>query len=117
MLFRARKDIMKNVIQNKKSKILFVFFRWKIGVYIATCLLFLKVKLWITHNEPWVVAWQSYGIGTNAPGVYSPDVGAYNVAHILIKSHAEAWHTYDTEFRAIQNGNGNLSVLTFCTKV
>ena len=70
------------------------------------------MKLWITHNEPWVVAWLSYGIGTNAPGVYSADVGAYNVAHNLIKSHAEAWHTYDTEFRAIQNGNGNQSLLT-----
>jgi len=68
------------------------------------------VKLWITHNEPWVVAWLSYGIGTNAPGVYSPDVGAYNVAHNLIKSHAEAWHTYDTEFRATQNGNANQSL-------
>jgi len=67
-------------------------------------------------EEPYVVSWLGYRTGNLAPGVQIPDVGAYNAAHNLIRSHAEAWNTYDTEFRPIQNGNGNPpSRSAFCT--
>src|SRR6218665_2930276 len=50
------------------------------------------------------MAWLGYGTGFIAPGVRKEDVGSYEVAHNLIKAHAEAWHTYDEEFRQKQNG-------------
>jgi beta-glucosidase/6-phospho-beta-glucosidase/beta-galactosidase len=32
----------------------------------------LQVKLWITFNEPWIVAWLGYGVNSFAPGKYGP---------------------------------------------
>jgi len=70
---------------------------------IYTCI-FRQVKMWATINEPFVVSWVGYGLGILAPGVEKPEVGAYEVAHNLIKAHAKAWHTYDKEFRSKQKG-------------
>ena len=64
----------------------------------------IKVKWWITFNEPWIVAWLGYGVASFAPGVYGPGTTVYVVAHNLIKAHAEAWHCYDDDYRASQNG-------------
>ena len=44
---------------------------------------------WITHNEPWVVAWIGHGWGHHAPGRTSePD--ALATAHHLLLSHGRA---------------------------
>jgi beta-glucosidase len=45
-----------------------------------------RVTTWITHNEPWVVAFLGYAIGVHAPGLcdYSK---AYQVVHHLLLSH------------------------------
>jgi beta-glucosidase/6-phospho-beta-glucosidase/beta-galactosidase len=69
-----------------------------------------RVKLWLTFNEPWVVTWLGYGIDVFAPGVYGPDVTTYVVTHHIIKSHAEAWHTYDRQFRATQHGKISITL-------
>ncbi|KAL7976382.1 hypothetical protein Chor_015446 [Crotalus horridus] len=63
-----------------------------------------RVKLWITINEPHVVAVYGYEKGIIAPGVSMPGVGGYLAAHHLIKAHAEAWHTYHQLFREQQGG-------------
>ncbi|XP_063285463.1 lactase/phlorizin hydrolase-like [Pelobates fuscus] len=64
-----------------------------------------KVKFWITHNEPYIVANLGYGYGVFAPGISSrPGVGPYVAAHNLIKAHAEAWHLYNDNYRAKQGG-------------
>ncbi|KAK7877247.1 hypothetical protein WMY93_032048 [Mugilogobius chulae] len=70
-----------------------------------------KVKLWITFNEPYIVANLGYGYGNFAPGV-SADPGRipYVVAHNLIKSHAEAWHLYNDKYRATQNGQISITL-------
>ena len=48
-----------------------------------------RVKHWITHNEPWVVAWIGHGWGHHAPGRTSePD--ALATAHHLLLSHGRA---------------------------
>ena len=76
---------------------------------------FYKVKLWITFNEAFVVSWLGYGIAVFAPGVYSPDTGAYTVAHNIIRSHTRAYRTYETAFKAIQQGGycADLRVYSF----
>ncbi|MBC7329250.1 beta-glucosidase [bacterium] len=48
-----------------------------------------RVKHWITHNEPWVVAWIGYGWGEHAPGIKNEKV-ATQVAHHLLLSHGLA---------------------------
>ncbi|MBC7327645.1 beta-glucosidase [bacterium] len=48
-----------------------------------------RVKHWITHNEPWVVAWIGYGWGEHAPGLKNERV-AVQVAHHLLLSHGLA---------------------------
>uniref|UniRef100_A0AAQ5XG25 Lactase n=1 Tax=Amphiprion ocellaris TaxID=80972 RepID=A0AAQ5XG25_AMPOC len=60
-----------------------------------------KVKIWITLNEPWIVALLGYGYGSFAPGVTGKH---YIAAHNLIKAHAEAWHLYNDKYRATQGG-------------
>jgi beta-glucosidase len=45
-----------------------------------------RVKNWITHNEPWVVAFMGYGMGAHAPGL--KDFGtAVTASHHLLLSH------------------------------
>ncbi|XP_062991267.1 cytosolic beta-glucosidase-like [Elgaria multicarinata webbii] len=63
-----------------------------------------RVKLWITINEPYVVAVLGYEKGLMAPGVTEPGTGAYLAAHNMIKAHAAAWHSYDRLFRKKQGG-------------
>jgi beta-glucosidase len=48
-----------------------------------------RVKKWITHNEPWVVAFLGNAFGVHAPG-YKDYALAVNVSHNLILSHAKA---------------------------
>ncbi|CAH1801974.1 unnamed protein product [Owenia fusiformis] len=63
-----------------------------------------KVDLWLTFNEPFVVCWLGYGVGAHAPGIKEAGTSTYECAHTIIKSHAKAWHTYDTKYRATQKG-------------
>jgi beta-glucosidase len=48
-----------------------------------------RVSRWITHNEPWVVAWLGYGRGEHAPGRASVR-DALAAAHHVLLSHGLA---------------------------
>lgn len=48
-----------------------------------------RVKNWITHNEPAVVAWLGYETGAHAPGITDP-VKAVVASHHLLLSHGWA---------------------------
>jgi len=48
-----------------------------------------RVRHWITHNEPWVVAWVGHAWGHHAPGRTS-DAAALATAHHLLLSHGRA---------------------------
>ena len=48
-----------------------------------------RVALWITHNEPWVVAFEGHATGEHAPGLRDPRL-AVQVAHNLLVSHGLA---------------------------
>jgi beta-glucosidase len=48
-----------------------------------------RVKNWITHNEPSVVAWMGYSTGQHAPGLKDYGLGV-RAAHHLLLSHGEA---------------------------
>jgi beta-glucosidase len=48
-----------------------------------------RVKNWITHNEPAVVAWLGYAIGIHAPGLQDHALGV-RAAHHLLLSHGQA---------------------------
>jgi beta-glucosidase len=48
-----------------------------------------RVKNWITHNEPAVVAWMGYGSGIHAPGLADYKLGVC-AAHHLLFSHGQA---------------------------
>ena len=48
-----------------------------------------RVKLWTTHNEPYVVATNGHYYGTNAPGIRNLAT-SYRVAHHLLLAHGEA---------------------------
>lgn len=52
-----------------------------------------RVRLWSTHNEPWVVAFNGYGSGLHAPGIcdYSQ---AYQAVHHLLLSHGKALQVF-----------------------
>ena len=56
-----------------------------------------RVKNWITHNEPWVVAILGHGHGVFAPGRKS-NSEPYQVAHHLLLSHAEAVELYREKY-------------------
>lgn len=48
-----------------------------------------RVKMWATHNEPWVSAFLGHAVGVHAPGIcdYSQ---AYQAAHHILLSHGKA---------------------------
>ena len=48
-----------------------------------------RVTQWVTHNEPWHVAYHGHVTGENAPGLRSWKTGL-QVAHNLLVSHGEA---------------------------
>ncbi|XP_018575352.1 myrosinase 1 [Anoplophora glabripennis] len=62
------------------------------------------VKMWITINEPKQVCHDGYGTGGAAPGVVSNGVGEYVCAKNILLAHAKAYHVYDDEFRAKNQG-------------
>ncbi len=51
------------------------------------------VPMWITHNEPWVVAYLGHAFGEHAPGMRDFR-NAVRVAHNLLLSHGLAVKTY-----------------------
>ncbi|XP_062389586.1 lactase/phlorizin hydrolase-like [Sardina pilchardus] len=63
-----------------------------------------RVKTWNTFSSPWVVSHSGYGTGQHAPGVTDPVISSYQVTHNILKSHAEAWHVYNDNYRTQQNG-------------
>jgi beta-glucosidase len=48
-----------------------------------------RVKIWITHNEPWVTAMVGYGFGEHAPGKRNP-VAMFKAMHHVFLSHGLA---------------------------
>ncbi|KAG1925933.1 lactase-like [Pimephales promelas] len=69
-----------------------------------------RVKFWITFNEPQTIAWSGYGLGQIPPNVNQPGDAPYRVAHNLLKAHAQAYHTYDVNYRASQGGLVSISL-------
>jgi beta-glucosidase len=63
-----------------------------------------RVKNWITHNEPWVVAWVGYGWGKHAPGRTEGTAGALSAAHHLLLSHGKAVPVVRAECRDARVG-------------
>lgn len=49
-----------------------------------------RVSRWITHNEPWVVAWPGYGWHFLAPGRNGGERAALAAIHTLLCSHGKA---------------------------
>jgi beta-glucosidase len=43
-----------------------------------------RVKVWMTHNEPWVAAMVGYGFGQHAPGLNDPIAGFKALHHIFL---------------------------------
>jgi beta-glucosidase len=69
-----------------------------------------RVKMWATHNEPWVASFLGYASGLHAPGIcdYSK---AYQTAHHMLMAHGKAVQIYretgyDGEIGLILNLNG-----------
>ncbi|XP_061902953.1 klotho [Entelurus aequoreus] len=68
------------------------------------------VKLWITIDNPFVVARHGYGTGVVAPGIKNhPDL-PFTVGHILLKAHAAVWHLYDRHYRPRQHGRLSMAL-------
>ncbi|XP_066292362.1 lactase-like protein isoform X3 [Branchiostoma lanceolatum] len=64
-----------------------------------------RVKRWATFNEPWSFIVPGYGLGVSPPQMlFGMKRRQYEVAHVVIKAHARAWHTYNDSFRAQQGG-------------
>jgi beta-glucosidase len=58
-----------------------------------------RVRLWITHNEPWVAAYVGHNTGEHAPGLRDM-TAALQVSHHLLLSHAEAVALFDEHRRS-----------------
>ncbi|XP_061162617.1 lactase/phlorizin hydrolase-like, partial [Saccostrea echinata] len=69
-----------------------------------------KTKLWITFNEPWIVSYLGYGVGTFPPGKKGPGSNTYITAHNIIQAHAEAYHVYNTKYRPSQKGKVGITL-------
>jgi len=64
-----------------------------------------RVKLWITHNEPWVVSYIGHKTGEHAPGLQDAQA-AVQVSHHLLLSHALCVQTY----RDIKGNGGKIGI-------
>jgi len=68
------------------------------------------VKLWITLNEPYMVARDGYGTGYHAPGVQGLGTNTYIAAHNLILAHSKAYRLYQELFAAGQGGKVGITL-------
>jgi beta-glucosidase len=64
-----------------------------------------RVHDWITHNEPWVVAWLGHATGVHAPGLADPALYP-RVAHNLLLSHGVAMPVVRSNVRGGAAGVG-----------
>ncbi|CAL9166356.1 unnamed protein product [Musa hybrid cultivar] len=80
-----------------------------------------RVKHWITLNEPWSFSSMGYSLGKHAPGRCSQLLGCpvgdslkepYIVTHNLILAHAAAANLYKKEFKAIQEGEVGITLVS-----
>ncbi|XP_078795584.1 lactase/phlorizin hydrolase isoform X4 [Oryzias latipes] len=69
-----------------------------------------RVKTWNTFSSPWVVSHAGHGTGEHPPGVKDYASSSYQVTHNIIKSHAEAWHVYNDNYRATQGGKVGIAL-------
>ncbi|KAM4731093.1 lactase/phlorizin hydrolase-like [Anableps anableps] len=69
-----------------------------------------RVKNWNTFSSPWVVSHAGYGTGEHAPGVKDYVTASYQVTHNILKSHAEAWHVYNDNYRKTQAGKVGIAL-------
>uniref|UniRef100_A0AAQ6AQ77 beta-glucosidase n=1 Tax=Amphiprion ocellaris TaxID=80972 RepID=A0AAQ6AQ77_AMPOC len=69
-----------------------------------------RVKTWNTFSSPWVVSHAGYGTGEHAPGIKDYVVSSYQVTHNMLKSHAEAWHVYNDNYRKTQGGKVGIAL-------
>uniref|UniRef100_A0A671Q1N0 Lactase-phlorizin hydrolase-like n=1 Tax=Sinocyclocheilus anshuiensis TaxID=1608454 RepID=A0A671Q1N0_9TELE len=69
-----------------------------------------RVKTWITFGSPWVVSNLGYGTGEHPPRVKDPIIASYKVTHNIIKSHAEAWHIYNDNYRKLHGGKVGIAL-------
>ncbi|KAL7847469.1 hypothetical protein AOLI_G00221870 [Acnodon oligacanthus] len=74
------------------------------------------VKLWITVDNPFVVAWHGYGTGVVAPGLRGDPDMPFRVGHNLLKAHAAAWHLYNERYRATQGGKVSIALASHWIK-
>ncbi|XP_023665732.2 lactase/phlorizin hydrolase [Paramormyrops kingsleyae] len=69
-----------------------------------------RVKTWNTFSSPWVVSYAAYGTGEHPPMLKDPVSGSYKVTHYMLKSHAEAWHIYNDNYRQDQGGKVGIAL-------
>ena len=60
-----------------------------------------------------MTVWDGYGGGGHPPGVKDPLGATFKAAHIIIKAHTSAYHTYDKLYRPTQKGNTSAKVISF----
>lgn len=72
-----------------------------------------RVKKWITHNEPWVVAFLGNAFGQHAPG-YRDFALAVRISHHLLISHAKAVQAYR---QSGNDGGGQIGITLNLTPV
>uniref|UniRef100_A0A8C6L0B8 Lactase n=1 Tax=Nothobranchius furzeri TaxID=105023 RepID=A0A8C6L0B8_NOTFU len=69
-----------------------------------------KVKTWNTFSSPWVVSHAGYGTGEHPPGVKDHAASSYQATHNILKSHAEAWHIYNDNYRGTYGGKVGIAL-------
>lgn len=74
-----------------------------------------RVKWWVTVNEPMI---SCYGYTMEepffmAPGKTLDGIGNYHCGHNHLRAHARAYHLYNKQFRAEQNGNVGIAINIF----
>lgn len=61
---------------------------------------YLQVRYWITHNEPWVISYILYGDDSGRGAE-----NCYLAAHNLNKAHAKIYHLYRNQYKDKQQGD------------
>ncbi|XP_068081776.1 myrosinase 1-like [Anabrus simplex] len=69
-----------------------------------------RVKLWVTFNEPATFMTGYTSERGMAPSIFKPGVGDYLTTHHLLIAHARAYHLYDEQYRATQQGKISITL-------
>lgn len=70
-----------------------------------------RVKFWLTLSDPFIICYKNCGQINRPIENTSTGVFEYMCTHNVLKAHARVYHLYNNEYKALQKGKHNITII------